>query len=514
VAVQIFLGGVDVGSKRLASSALTWSDQVNGQGSLSIAFRDVVGGFRPLDGQELLVVENAPVQILTADGAAIQTSDAALVQTGPTHLFGGILLQPVEHEEVNSGEIFFDCTASEYSAICDRRLVTAIYENQALDAIVRDIVNEYLDGEGVNTGGIDDGPMIEKAIFNDVTVTAAFNQLASLTGYTWRIDQYRALQFRQRAALIAPIDLDGSTLLAGSVKVTQGRDLQAYRNQQLVRAGTDLTDPRLEILVGDGARRAFATAFPVGSVPTVEESRAGAAWAQMTVGILGVDKDRDWSWNLGQAQVSQRDTGMLLAAPTSPSDPSTGDRIRVTYRGSFPVRTQYTDLAEIAARKATEGGSGIYAAVEDRPEINSAQGAIDVAVALVDRYGQISTILEGMTRSGVLEPGQVVTVNLPNHNLVDAEMLVESVTADYQSEVNEVWYSVKAISGDPFGGWQQYFRKLLDAGKSYVIGREGEVLALLRMSSEAVGCTDGVVVTTAAPESRIGYMQIGTGQIG
>jgi hypothetical protein len=537
VAVEIILGGVNVSEKRLANGALTWNDQLNGRGTLGISFFAPTvsamllesGGrllteegmallleesnWRPEDGQELLVVQDDPAEVLTADGAQIRSADLANLLSGPERLFGGILQEPQEWEEPATDTLFFECAAVEFSSICDRHIVTRIYEQQTVDDIVRDIASRDLLGEGILTAGVVAGPLIEKAVFPDVTVTDALNQLAELTGYAWRVDQYKVLHFRPRTSLVAPMAFDGDTMLAGSIRVR--RDRQMYRNTQIVRAGTDLTDPRSEVLVGDGQRKVFATAFPLGSVPTVEESRGGAAFAAKTVGILGVERDRDWYWNAGQAQVSQDDAGAVLAAPTTPSNPATGDRIRVTYRGIFPVKTQYTDLGEIASRKAIEGGSGVYMAVEDRPEMNSAASALDTAIALIERYGKVGTVVEGKTRAGVLEPGQVITVNLPRHGIVGQEMLIDSIAAEFNSEVGEVWYSLTAMSGDPFGGWQNYFRKLIAGGRSLVIGREGEVLVLTRAMAEGVACSAVLgSPQSIAPESRIGIMAVGTGEIG
>jgi hypothetical protein len=522
MAVRILLGGVDAGDKRLATSDLSWQDQLDGRGTLSVTFRDRSdSGWRPQDGQELLVVEDTSFELATSDDAPILTVDDAPLATGAERLFGGNLLEPNEWEEVGSdGEddgaavgpfLFFECQAVEFSAICDRRIVTAIYEQQSLEQIVLDIVEHFLDGEGLTTSGVEAGPTIEKAIFPDVTVTQAFNDLAELTGYSWRIDQYKVLHFRSRTSIAAPAALDGDTLLAGTVHVTRSKE--KYRNTQIVRAGSDLTDPRTETRVGDGVSKAFVTAFPLGGVPTVEESRGGGAWTAKAVGILGVESGKDWYWNLGQAQISQDDGGTVLAAPTNPANPATGDRMRITYRGSFPVKTQYADALEIAARRAIEGGSGIYAAVEDRPEIDSAQSALDVAIALLARYGQIPVIVEGVSRVAAFAPGQIASVSFPRHGLENVEMLIDQVSAKYDDDLGEVWYTVHALSGDPWGGWQNYFRQLQRRGRATVIGREGEILVITRLSAVGATCGDAVAVETAAPESRVGIALVGIGEV-
>jgi hypothetical protein len=513
MSLDILVNGVS--RKWDTDAPITWEDQVDGEGQLTIGFTVRVSpvAWKPEDGQEVLIVRDEPEALSTADGDALLTADGEAILTGPERLFGGTLQEPEETATPGRDYLHYACTAVEFSAIAGRRLVAAVYEQTQLDAIVLDIVARFLTGEGISTDGVQPGgPIIEKAIFNYVTAKEAFNQLSELSGRAWWVDPYRVLHFRARDTILAPVALDNVTLENGTVAVRPDRS--KYRNRQLLRAGTDLTDPRAEVLVGDGARRVFGTAFPLGAVPTVEESRAGGPWVPRSIGILGVETGKDWYWNVGQAQVSQDDAGVVLAAPTAAADPTTGDRIRVTYRGTFPVLVRYEDPLEIAARAAVEGGSGIYETVESRPSIDSAQMAIDTARALVDRYGRIGSVLTGRTDRPGFAPGQLATVTLPQHGLAAVQMLIESISAEIPGGLDEVWYTVTAISGDPYGGWQEYFRKLQRAGQPYIIAREGEILVLVRVVAANAGCGAAVAVSFAVPSSVIGVMAVGDGEIG
>jgi hypothetical protein len=235
MAVRIKVGGVDRGDFRDAKSSLTWQDQVNGRGTLAVTFRSRFGEWRPEDGQEISVERDDTESLRTSDGQALVTSDGDAIGTGPTRLFGGILLEPSEREEVGSGGIVapatvqepvlvYECQASEYSCICDRRIVAAIYEQMTLGDIVRDLLENYLDGEGINSWGVvAAGPLVEKAIFADVTVTQALNQVCELTGYVWRVDQFRVMQVQPWEGAAAPVAIDGAMLIAGTVKVRPSR---------------------------------------------------------------------------------------------------------------------------------------------------------------------------------------------------------------------------------------------------------------------------------------------------
>lgn len=491
---------------------IQWSWQTVGQGQLTIGFTVRHPGWKPEDGQEVLILRSAPEALLTADADDLLTADAEPILTGPERLFGGILQEPEEQATPGLDYLRYACSAADYSAIPRRRLIAAVYEQTPLDVLILDIVTRFLDGEGISTDGVEPGgPVVEKAVFNYIPVSDALDQLTELTGRAWWIDPYRVLNVRSRDTLRAPIVLNNLTLENGTVAVRPDRS--QYRNRQLLRAGTDLTDPRAEVVVGDGARRVFATAFPLGAVPTVEESRAGGAWTAKAVGILGVETGKDWYWNAGQAQVSQDDAGTVLAAPADRTDPATGDRLRVTYRGVFPVLVRYEDPVEIAARAAVEGGSGIYETVESRPAIDSAQMAIDTARALVERYGRIGQVVTGRTPYPGFAAGQIARVQLPQHGL-DADLLIESVEAEVPEGLDEVWYALTLISGDVYGGWQAYYRALQRAGQPYIIAREGEILVLVRTAAAGAACGAAVAVSYAVPSSVIGVMVIGDGEIG
>lgn len=492
MSIVVKVADVDVTDKVDGNKSTRWTDQLNGRGQLSISFCDEPGGFRPRDGHEVLVIE---------DGV---------------RRFGGHLAEPDEYASPEMDLLFWDCTADDFSAIADRYTVTRVYVAQTVDAIVKDIIAKDIDSdENITTTGVDEGPTIARAVFNDVTVAEAFNQLAELTGRAWWFDANRGAHFKARTAVAAPSSLTtvgtDPTVQAGTVRIRADR--QNYRNKQILKAGKDLTLARTETLVGDGTRRVFGVAFPIGATPTVKESRAGAAFAAKTVGILGVDSGKDWYWNVGLAQVSQDTSGTVLAAPTDTSDPATGDRVQVTYQGQYAIKVQFTNTAEVAARAALEGGGGVHTHVESRPNIESAAQALDTTLALISRYGQVGRIVTAASLKPGFAAGQLVPVELPVHG-IDEDMLIESVDAEVIPGTWTINYTVRAMSGDPFGGWQKFFRDLVQGGKPYVIEQEGEILILVRVATAPVLAGATVDVDTAAPVSTIGTMTLGRGEIG
>jgi hypothetical protein len=379
----------------------------------------------------------------------------------------------------------------EYSAICDRIHVARAYTEQTLQAIVLDIVAQDLALEGIATTGVEPGPTIKKAIFNWITVTDAFNQLAELTGMSWWIDSYKVLQFRERSSIAAPTTLTDVAVTNGTLVVRTDR--QKYRNQQIMRFGGGLTDTRTETFVGDGERRTFSLAFKAGTVPTVEVNTVAK-----TVGIRGVETGKDWYWNKGVTEISQDDGGTPLADT---------DTLEVTYRGLFPGIISAGNGAEIAARMSVEGGSGRYMRVEERADVESVDAAIEVVQSVLDRHSTISRIVTCQTLEPGFAPGQLVPCQFVAHGINDS-FLIESVVAEVPFGKSPIRYTLTMRSGDPYGGWQEYFRRLQRIGRQFVINENEVVIGLTQLADSATA-SDALSSTSAAPERRIGTARVG-----
>jgi len=58
--------------------------------------------------------------------------------------------------------------------------------------VIKDIVSRFFVfggvTEGIDTSNVEDGPEIEKFVFNYVPASQAFDDIADLTGYVWYID--------------------------------------------------------------------------------------------------------------------------------------------------------------------------------------------------------------------------------------------------------------------------------------------------------------------------------------
>lgn len=340
MAITVEVAGTDRTEYWFRGAPTNWEDPLNARGTGRITFEVPVGaGFAPEDGQTIEIIEDGSVR------------------------FGGILLEPEETEPEASDVVFYSCVMADYNLLADRRIVAENWEDTAFETIVSGIVSNHMDGEGITINNVSAGAA-ETLRANLITATEAFNSLSDATGRAWYIDQDKDLHFFDRTENPAPADLDGTTLLQGSVTVRSDR--QKYRNQQTVIAG-----PK-----------------------------------------------------------------------------------------EFPIIATSGNLTEQAARAAIEGTSGIYENVHEEPDITDQNVAMELAGDLLERFDEITQVVRGRTRVAGFRSGQSANVDLPKHGINNVTMLLLSVTAEVINVAgdDEIWYTVEAITGEPYGGWMEHFR--------------------------------------------------------
>jgi hypothetical protein len=463
------------GTGYLQADSLTISDALNRRNTCGF---DLLGppSARPVIGQEVVILNGTPRAFA---GFVEDFSEKRL--SGPV------------------ARLAYSVNCVDYNAIADRHHVARVYEvvGQTMGDIVIDIVTKDLAGEGITTAYVQDGPLIEKAVFNYQTVAEAFNNLAELTGYSWYIDYNKVLHFFARETNAAPFGLSDSS--SNFRNLTVKRNRSQYRNKQIVRAGYDLTDSRTETFKGDGETRSWPLKFPVGVQPTA----ISVGGVPKTIGIGGVDSGKDFYWNKGDPLIKQDDSGTKLTS---------ANIVSVTYQGMFPIVVTAQDDSAIAAMQAQEnGGTGVFEAVTDQPNIDSEEMATAAASGLLRKYGEIPEVVEFETDDDGLAAGQLLPINVTDHGLAGS-YLIDNVRAS-DRDGRTLVYRVKALSGESFGGWEALFKGFAEQGRRLVI-RENEVVVLLRQNTQAVTCAEALTYTSAAPERRVGHARVNYSEVG
>jgi hypothetical protein len=422
-----------------------------------------------------------------------------VINDGATVVFGG-LIDSYNEEVIIDGNLLAvqrDIEAVSYDALADRRLVAASYESgtQTLFDIVDDVATNHLTGDGIDTSEVDTGGMvIPKIKFDYLPAAAVFNELASITGWAWWIDDAKKLHFKPRSETVAPFAVDEDN--ARDIRLTTSTD--TYRNRQFIRAGVALTNSRTETFAGDGERKAFTLSFPAGAKPSAVSVDGSAK----TIGIRGVETGFDFYWNAGDPVISQDDGAAVLTS---------ANVLSVTYQGQYPILIQAQDDTQIGALAAVSGAAGIIDEITNRAAITAIDTAQTLAAGLLRRYGKIPRRVTFETDTGGLAAGQLVTITIPTHG-VSGSWLIDQVSARDRFGQSLV-YTVEALDGENVGGWEAFFSALSREGR-VVEFRENEVIVLLRIASETVTFTDSLAVSTGAPESRVGFALVGFSEVG
>jgi hypothetical protein len=389
----------------------------------------------------------------------------------------------------------------DYTQIADRHLVAYVYkpdeEHPTVSAgdVIKDIVARFFTyggvAEGVDTSLVEGGPAIEKFVFNYVPASQAFDDIAELAGYIWYIDYEKRLHFTPKDRNAAPFGLTETSLNWHNLKITESREL--YRNRQIVRAGTALTDERTDTVIASEAdQKLFEVSYPVGTASAV--TVGGVA---KTLGVTGLHEGRDFYWSYGSN---------VLTAEVAPG---VGAAVALTYQGMFPILVDERLDTEILTRRALEGGTGVYEAIADDPAINVQNIAVTKALAYLRKHGVIPQVIRFETNAPGLRPGQLLSVDIPAAGLGD-NYLVESVSMrDMQGAVNR--YTVTAVSGDALGGWLEWFSALARQAQKFVLYDEDQV-GMLKMAADTVLVTDSAEefdwgTVDRKPESRTNKAQ-------
>lgn len=348
---------------------------------------------------------------------------------------------------------------------------------------------------------IQDGATATRAVFPRIPATSAFEELAEMSSFTWWVDSDKRFYFVDRSTYLAPWNITATSPIRN---VQYRRNEDQYRNKQYIRAGQDTTDPQIAIFAGDGERRTFTVAYAIAETPVIEVD-TGAGYVAKTVGIRGLDTGKDWYWNKGEKEISQDDAGTVLGTTHLLKLPS--------YVGFFPILTVSEDATAIAARKAVSGGTGIREAIEQQSSIDSSDAALEIAQGKLVKYARIAGELVFETDTIGLEVGQIITVTFPAHEISTVEFLIDRITISEPFEDQTLRYFVHCVDGQALGNWTTFFKALATQAITFSI-RENEVLIVLKSASDTVTVSESLSYVAAAPETRVGYMLVGFGEVG
>jgi hypothetical protein len=416
-------------------------------------------------------------------------------------LFAGTIDRVEEYSPGDAG-IFniIQIEAVDFSQFCDRHLVTAEFDkfNQTLGDVVKSIVNtqsgdageRLIDDLGTNPGidrtaGVQDGPLLETIKFDYATVAEAFDDLRDLTGFIWKVDFNRVLQFRDPVTNRAPVTLDESWQDYHDLRISYNRD--KYSNIQFVRGGTEKTIQQVESFTGDDERTSYLLNFPVSSIVTIKVNDVA-----QTFGIRGKDDGTGTEW------FYQGDNDTIIHDPdTAPLTDI--EVLEVTYIGLFPIIVKGAARSEISRVATIEASSGVYESIDDDESIDNQDFARQKVAALLRRFARIPPLIQFETFTTKFESGTIMGVDLAEHGL-QGDFLITSVETDVLTD-KDFRYRVSCIDTESTSNWVDFFQKIAKFGRPFRLN-ENEALLFLRTLQSDVRVSDSFSTTRAKIDWR------------
>ena len=423
-------------------------------------------------------------------------------------VFAGLIVDQTE-ESIYTGDsliINYSLAISDWGIIPARTLIARAWDNTLAGDIVRNIIDVHLVEDGITytADSIEDSFEVTRFVANYTSVAEALDQISDLTGFSWWITPDKVLHFHP--AIDNSTGLETITETSHQRSITVQRNADDYRNIQIIRAGSDLTEPRTETFKGDGENKTFVLAFPVGRVPTSITVNS----VEQGIGIRGIEDDKDFYWSGESNEISQDDAATPL---------TTSQTLAVTYQGRYPLILQRRDQTEINNRMSKESNAGRWWNVTDESNIDTIAMAAEKADGLLIRHGKPSVraavVLDSAHYSRDqllgLRSGQYIEFDHPSHQL-NGQFLVQSLSVSVHDD-NRMIATLECVNTSWQGDWTDWFRRLYDRARQN-LGQDGEILNLGELSSETIELSDTMSVDSGAyAEAVIGTAIIGESEI-
>lgn len=507
------------------ASAINITSQTIGRATASFDVAVTNGSYAPVVGQTVLITE-----------------------LGATLFAGCIDTIVCQRENGTAQMVTFHITALDKASICDRRVVTAATYLAGADVatVINQIVTSYLNGEGITTQGVPTdgslGALTSDVPLNYAYVTAVFNQIASLSGSVWWIDQYGVLFFSVLADLpAAPFQLNETTT-QGHAAVTRSLSgagaTSGYRNKQYVVTNLNIVPGGGAGSTGGGGASGVTetftfsngspgigsgynpsnvlvplfilTALPIATVLSLKVNGIDQTFYEITQQAgqqyLGTT-DYVWYYTstntfAGKGGQNQYATAQgVLAIPA-------GATVVIEYvpgtTTSAAAAQVGTALDPTAPSGATFGtcGSGIFENVLQVQNIASQADLNAIAEAELSKSGGIPTILDVSTNKPGLFVGQTVNclfpkMGLPGIGNTPVSMLITKVTRTANPRpLNFSSFfttAVQAVSNHDPGNWITYFTRMIARSENPLPVLQAEVKTWVLAPSGSLSA--GVVTT-------------------
>lgn len=396
--------------------------------------------------------------------------------------FGGQLDLP-KTKKVNRAIMSQKVICVDWNFLTEKRYINKVYSKQNISDIIKKIIDEYLEADGVYYDDTSIEEITNQLAINCsyALVSSVFDEISDLVAFNWKIGPDKKFYFRSRSSDIGPNIIEEQSNYIPST-LFYSEDRSDYRNTEILKNVNALTSLLTEKATPTPDQdNNFFVRFPIDSRPEFfvtnnindipENDYDGYTDSYRVpinlIGISGLDQGLSWYyWNKGSLTVSKD--------PNNAPDFSDGYFLVVRYIGQYKIDIISTNDSEISNRIDIEGGTGIYEHVENGSNIDGIPVAEEKADALIQRFSENAKKIVFKSYSINLDINEICNMTFPSFKVNGVDYLV--ITKQVQDiGAGNLLKSYTLASGEAIGGWVTFFKKWLETTKDFVL-RENEAV--------------------------------------
>jgi len=445
---------------------------------------------------------SASFDLWAADGYLPALGQTVQYIENGVKLFAGCL-NSVQLERISgSSVVVIHCSCVDKSGICDHRVVSAQKTYPAgMDAAdaIRDIVANYLNGEGITTNNVPAtlGALSADQVFFFNTVTKALDAIMTDAGGVWWVDVNGDLNTPLLPNLpAAPFSLGENSGNYRALTVTA--TLLDYRNVQYavsnLKVAPAIAGPGSSGPAGVSVTETYtlpqaaaqARGFLFGSIITqfnilgITSLKVNGVAQPVYRGTQLIDLEHVWWYFPGSPYLvppNAQNANPFPPPPATSPDPVAGDVVEISYlaQEQSVAKVSGDPLAPPGPGTGT-CGSGVYEAVEQVKNISLQSDLQAIAQAVLDRSGGVPKLIQFDTDLPGLAVGQRLSIDIPTMDLAATTALITSVSGASQPGKGSL------ASGD--ARRQTFFRWTVQASTTTDLGNSVKYMERLLARTE------------------------------
>lgn len=390
-------------------------------------------------------------KIKDLNGATLDAGVEVTFYEGTTLLWGGYIKE-INDYSPGKGRLEYNISAEDYNELVERILVVKGFTNYTISQMVTYLIDDFFSTYGITEGTNEIDTIINKVPFSYIYGHSALNHLQSFGNYIWNINKTKVLSFTRIGDVVSSTPIVDSSLETTINECRRKRDLTNYRNRQYVK-GQDrlsvLQNQKTPTPLPNSSNREFFVKYRIGLAPLIEVN-TGSGWVVQEVGIRGINEgdSKQWWWNYGSSQITHDENETVLTAT---------DSIRVTYYGLIPLIIVTQDTAEVSSR-------GYYDAYSYNSKLEDTVDALNYGHNLLEKYGNTADTFTYKTYTKLYEIGEQVPVTFTTLRSVNENFLIKSCTWTPRG-INAITYSYEILDSPNTGGWEDFFKNLVEASR-------------------------------------------------